>query len=192
MMKLSAKKVDSLELLEKKRASGLEIFGNKNGVSSFDEDTEILIIGTYIPHELPYFYFGKQSNRIYGSIIDVARKTNFKQRRKAILDNQDDSQLISQFINELKKEKIAFMDLFKYTLIVPDDSKDKNIVGFVLDEDSIKKAIKSESLRLIVPISRDAEEILVSMIGKDPRIEYHQLINGGTNAEWIELFQRKF
>ncbi len=188
-MKLIKRKASSVEELKNKLSTELEIFGNKNCLSSFDENTEIVIIGTYIPHNLDYFYFGKWNHRIYGSIIDVARNTDFENMRKLIINSKDKDNLLNIFIQKLKDQKIAFLDLFEHTLINPKSTRDNSIVGFTIDSKSLEKIKNSKTLKLIVPISKAAEEILRSEIGDNPKIEYHQLINGGTNKEWIDLFK---
>lgn len=190
-MALINRRFNSLSELQERAINGLEVFGNKNNLSSFDNETEILIVGTYIPHDLDYFYFGKYNHRIYGSIIDVVRKTSFDKKRKTILESNNKEEMIKRFIENLRNQKIAFLDLFEYTLINPELVSDKSIKGFVIDTKSFEKVKKSIALKLIVPISKDAKEILESIIGNDPRIEYHQLINGGTNAEWIDVFKRE-
>ena len=191
-MNLINKKCSNKAKLIEQQSDGLSIFGNKNHLSSFDNDTKILIVGTYIPYYLDYFYFGKYTHRIYGSIIDVARKTNFEEKRKKILESDTKEELIQDFIEELKRQKIAFLDLFEFTLINSNVVADNEIKGFTIDNDSFKKVKTSKNLKCIIPISKDAERILKSILGDDPRIEYHQLINGGTNKEWIEVFSRTY
>lgn len=197
-MNLINKKTNSLQELEEKLNElklvdeRYNIYGDFNHLSSIDENTEILIIGTYIPQDLDYFHFGKYSNKIY-TCIDVARNTNFQERRKRILEveNYDiRTYLINEFIKELANQHIAFLDLLEYTLIKDNEVNDNSIKAWFTEYDSIRKIInKATSLEKIIPMSQASEEILIDIIGNDDRIEYHQLINGETNQEWIDLFQ---
>ena len=198
-MNLINKKTNSLQELEEKLNElklvdeRYNIFGDLNHLSSIDENTKILIIGPYIPQDLDYFYFGKHSNRVY-TYIDAARNTNFQERRKRILEVENfniRTYLINEFIKELANQHIAFLELLEYTLIKDNEVSDNSIKAWFTEYDSIRKIInEATSLEKIIPISKESEKILIDIIGNDDRIEYHQLINGGTNQEWIELFKR--
>lgn len=189
-MELIKKKVSSLKELKEFLSDDFSIFGNKNNLTSFDNETEILIVGTYIPHNLDYFYFG--NSRMYGSLIDFARKTHFEEMQQEIIKADCKEQLIDKFVKELKKEKIAFLDLFEYTLINPNEVSDNRIKAFTLDLKYFENITNSKKLKIIIPISKAASDILKTIIGDDSRIKYHQLINGGTNKEWIEIFSGNY
>ena len=49
--------VNDKEQLEKLKTRGYGVFPSKNELSSLDENTELLIVGTYIPQDIDYFYF---------------------------------------------------------------------------------------------------------------------------------------
>lgn len=199
-MSLINKKTNSFEELKKKFNElkivdeHYNIFSDLNHLSSIDENTKILIIGTYIPQDLDYFYFGKYSNRVY-TCIDTARNTNFQEKRKRILEVENfniRTYLIDEFIKELANQHIAFLDLLEYTLIKDNEVNDNSIKAWFTEYDRIRKKInEATSLEKIIPISKESEKILIDIIGNDARIEYHQLINGGTNQEWIDLFQKQ-
>ena len=202
-MNLINKKTNSLQELEEK-LNELEpvdehynLYGDLNHFSSIDENTKILIIGTTGPQDLDldyldYFIFCKYSNIIY-TCIDAARNTNFQEKRKRILEVENFNirlYLIDEFIKELANQHIAFLDLLEYTLIKDNEVSDNSIKAWFTEYDFIRKKInEATSLEKIIPISKEYEKILIDIIGNDDRIEYHQLINGGTNQEWIDLFQ---
>ena len=202
-MNLINKKANSLQELEEKLNElklvdeHYNLYGDLNHFSSIDENTKILIIGTTGPQDLDldyldYFIFCKYSNIIY-TCIDAARNTNFQEKRKRILEveNYDiRTYLIDEFIKELANQHIAFLDLLEYTLIKDNEVSDNSIKAWFTEYDFIRKKInEATSLEKIIPISKESEKILIDIIGNDDRIEYHQLINGGTNQEWIDLFQ---
>ena len=187
--------VNSKEQLEKLKTKVYGVFPSKNELSSLDENTELLIVGTYIPQDIDYFYFGDKGKKLYERVIDVARKTDFESKKQRIIgekDNDCKQRLIKEFVDGLKKQRIAFLDLFEYTLQRVGEVHDNTILACTLDKRFENEVKNHKSIKWIVPISRLAEDILIHDLSiDDKRVDYHQLICGGSYEEWIEVFKRQ-
>lgn len=172
--------------------TGLVLNGNKNELGGYDENTTLLVVGTMIPDALFYFYFG--NSRMYGSLIDKARGTDFEKRRKSIiahLEAGEVEQAVQErttFISKLKEQRIAFLDLFDQALRKEDNCQDRNIRYYTINH-ALFERIKHHKGLTIIAASKTAQAILKEKFGLDnSQMEYHQLFCGGTNQEWIEVF----
>lgn len=168
---------------------GLELYKNKNHLCAYEKGkTKLLLAGTMIPANLPFFYFG--SSRMYGSIIDFAMGTNFESKRKEILHSICNNgnlieELICDFISDLKNNGIAFIDVFDEVVHKVGSTKDKDIKFYTINHDFFDD-LKNDDIK-IVAISKLSEAILREKIGIE-KVEYIQYFNGKNDC-YINLFK---
>lgn len=156
----------------------------KNELSTLNNTTEILVVGSLIPEGLFYYFTGK--NKFLYECIDEARGTNFCE----LVLNPDN---LDKIQNLLTENKIAFIDTCKCALIKEHSNRDEDIEAFVF-EDSILKYYNSNKGLRIYCISRDVEKILKL---KGIKCEYHHFFRGGKGitkesrkSEWKNIFKK--
>lgn len=167
---------------------------NKNVLGAYDDrQTKIIIVGTMIPDNLYYFYFGNK--RMFGSIIDYELTTNFNERRKNILSllkNGEIEQASSkreEFIFKLKESGIAFADLFECSVHKKDSYKDRDIEGYIIDRKLFDKIRKNNKIK-IVAVSLSTFYLLIDKLGFDyDKVDYLGLFSNSTNEEWRRIFK---
>ena len=101
------------------------------------DDTEIIIVGTITPTEgmrNGYFYTSPR-NRIYG-YIDAARGTSLVKKKTDLMQeplSKKRKQIISEVKNELKEQKIAFLDVMGSAIRRKGSHADSDIKCYTLD-----------------------------------------------------------
>ena len=189
-MEFYKKAKTSIEDLEQLKEPGYEIYGNLNHLSSLSKDTKLIIVGSFVPSHLNYFY---EKNDYMYKRIDVSRDTKLETLRLKIKNKEDLQNNISKMVLELKKQRIAFFDMCEFTLTKINSSKDPDIKAFVFDK-RIIDFIKINPTVRVVAISRAVETTLKRFGIK--KVEYYHFFVGGPgtnikdidNPNWIELF----
>ena len=181
--KLLRREVGCHEEIIDKRNANLSITYSKNSLSSFDENTDLLIIGSMIP-DLYYFYFGLK-DRMYGSIIDQVKKTNLQQRKNHIISLCESGKIDQAekereaFIEILREHRIAFLDLFEEALHFSNDYRDKKIEYYTINHELFEKVKANKNIR-VYAASIPVAVLLVEKLGFNlDQFEYFQLYNGG-------------
>ena len=149
---------EELEKYQRILGSNYEINGGKNHLSKISNKTKLIIVGTYIPKELLFFYTGKTSF-IY-SAIDSMFDTHMNERKAQLYKEanlEKKKEIIEEISNQLSETPIAFLDLSLFVLIKKGSKSDKDIKGFVLDNESFKKIDKSIK---VIAVSELAKAIL--------------------------------
>ena len=193
--RLIDKECKTIDELKAKLENGLVLHESKNSLSNYKLGLiKILIVGTMIPDDLFYFYFG-ENNYIY-SWIDEKRGSDFNKRKEKIMrlvklgkEKEAKAELVL-FINKLTEEKIAFVDLFDITVHKENSSADRDIRYYSIDH-ALFNTIKEDKNLKIVAVSRLAECMLKEKLNIRKDVEYHQLFNGGSKAPYMALFERK-
>ncbi len=176
---------------------GYELAKGINRQSSFDENTELLLVGSMIPQDIDYFYFGTGRN-VYKNMIDPARGTSFEALKEAIKHakpNSPEKKLLKeQFIEGLRQQRIAFLDLFDMAVMRKGDSKDDGIVAYTIDRQLFEIAAKQDPKRLtVIPLSYLVADILTNDLHLPKEmVQYkYQFFNGGPKDEaWAEIFRK--
>ena len=172
----SKKEVQTIDELKRQVSDDYGICRGKNELSTLTEDTEIVVVGTFIPPFLVYFY---NENTYLYKAIDIARGTQlekYKRKYPAHLSEQEKNKIIDRIKDILLKEKIAFIDLFDTVLIKHGSTKDKDIKGYVLDKDVILKLKQFSKIKKVISITENVESLL--------------LANGVVN-DYVKLFPGK-
>lgn len=187
---LSKREVASIDDLRQLVEDGYEIHESINHLSSANDQTTLLIIGSYIPYDLHYFF--QRNTKMYRR-IDASRNTNFE-RIRIDLDNEKnvDANVLA-LIEGLKEQRIAFMDLCGATLIQSNKSSDDCIKAFVFDE-TLSNYLDTHKNVKIIAISRCVEKILRKKY-KEWNISYYHFFRGGQGChtqdddeKWVGLF----
>ena len=158
---LYEKEVQSLEDLIDLSEDGLSIYSGKNNLSTLNNDSKVIIVGSFIPQRLVYFY--NENSYIYEA-IDVARGTHllkYKKKYPSTMDPFEKEKIVDEIKEILSQQKIAFIDLFEKVLIKTDSSKDKDIKGFVCDHKAIGILYELQHKAKIVSVTEDVEKILL-------------------------------
>ena len=159
-LKLPKKEVSNYESLLAKKETVLTIYEGKNSLSTLNEDTKIVIVGSFLPQRLIYFY---NDNSYMYEAIDASRKTNLRQYKKnypANFNANEKQKIINGIQSILLEQKIAFADLSKYALVETGKCSDDDIKAFVVDYDMLNK-IKSINNIVVVSVTEDVEAILL-------------------------------
>ena len=193
--KLLRREVESTKDVENKLNDRLSLTYSINGLSSYNDRTKVLLIGSMIP-DLFYFYFGK-NDRMYGSIIDPVRKTDLQRRKEHILNLckankiQDAETERKTFIEQLKNLNIAFLDLFECAAHLTNSYKDKDIEWYSINH-QLFEHIKSNKIVKIYAASIPVAVLLVEKLGFSlNQFEYIQLYNGGISNEDLKEIIKK-
>lgn len=125
------------------------------------DDTEIIIVGTITPTEgmrNGYFYTSPR-NRIYG-YIDAARGTGLLEKKRKLTDiglsRLQKEQIIESIKDELKEQKIAFLDVMKSAIRLKGSCSDRDIKCYTLDYSAFSNI--SKHVKKVICHSRLAEE----------------------------------
>ena len=112
------KQLNEKEILNKKLEYKKECFDEShNSDNCLDADTKLVIIGTITPKNFDYFYCAPR-NKIFGYIDEIC-KTNLKQLKEKLNSSNnltEKQKIVSEIIDILKENKIAFIDTFKCVL----------------------------------------------------------------------------
>lgn len=114
----------------------VDSFNSHNCVTS---ETKLIIVGTITPSkgkENGYFYTAPR-NLVYG-YIDDALGTNLKKKKELLKIIEDKANVIFQIVEELKENKIAFLDIMKKAIRKKDSYKDTDILFYSLDIESFR------------------------------------------------------
>ena len=107
-----------------------------NSQNCMTEDTEIIIVGTITPTEgMKNGYYTASRNRIYG-YIDAARGTSLVKKKTDLMQeslSEKRKQIISEVKNELKEQKIAFLDVMGSAIRCKGSHADSDIKCYTLD-----------------------------------------------------------
>ena len=154
-----------------------EINEGKNELSTISEHTKLIIVGTYIPKELLYFYTGKTSY-IYDAIDSVfGTKTNYyKKMLYKTTDSEIKKELIRKIIEQLRTTPIAFLDISRFVLIKKGSKSDKDIKGCVLDKTTFENIGKNVK---VIAVSELAKEIMMNFLHTDSK--YLKMFAGKSN-----------
>ena len=155
---LLSKIVNSID--NSKEKNGLKIYCGRNELSTLNDETEIVVVGSFIPQFLLYFY--NESTYMYSGVDDARGTSLYKYKRKYPVDlNQGEKNRIINEIQEiLLLQKIAFVDLAKRVLIKENSSRDKDIKEIEIDDDALSAIKKSKNMKKVISVTEDVEKIL--------------------------------
>lgn len=154
------------------------------------DDTEIIIVGTITPTEgmrNGYFYTSPR-NRIYG-YIDAARGTSLVKKKTDLMQeplSKKRKQIISEVKNELKEQKIAFLDVMGSAIRRKGSHADSDIKCYTLDYSAFSTIQKN--VKKVICNSKLAEycyNIIRTKILNLPVATYLSQRNG-TRERWIK------
>lgn len=154
------------------------------------DDTEIIIVGTITPTEgmrNGYFYTSPR-NRIYG-YIDAARGTSLVKKKTDLKQeplSKKRKQIISEVKNELKEQKIAFLDVMGSAIRRKGIHADSDIKCYTLDYSAFSTIQKN--VKKVICNSKLAEycyNIIRTKILNLPVATYLSQRNG-TRERWIK------
>ena len=141
-----------------------------NPNSTYDDETRILIVGTYTPflgRKAGYFYCSEK-NKLF-SIIDCCLKPidglSLVDAKNDLLKNPMCKAKICKIKEILRKRKIAFLDVIEEAISPDNDPSDDAILKYVLDNESFKEIKFNKNLHIIAN-SKNALEAL-KLIDKD-------------------------
>ena len=164
-----------------------------NSENCMTEDTEVIIVGTITPSEgmkNGYFYTAPR-NRIYG-YIDATRGTRLLEKKRKLTDiglsRLQKEQIIESIKDELKEQKIAFLDVMKSAIRLKGSCSDRDIKCYTLDYSAFSNISKHVK---VICNSRLAEECYnVIRAEKDlpPAIYLSQ--RNGRKESWINELKR--
>ena len=195
---MPAKEKTDLKELEQQSEDGYSIYHNKNHLSTLNKDTEIAVVGSFIPQDLIYFY--NKNPYIYVA-IDEARKTYLAKYKKKYTNNistEEKERIINDIRRVLNEQKIAFVDLFEFVLIKTNSSRDRDIKGYTIDQKVLRLLLKHQSRMKIITVTEFIESILLE---KDVKNKYVKLFQGrskrypkGTNYRklWKDVFDKRY
>ena len=146
--------------LEKYLEDGYEIYEGKNEISTISNDSEIVVVGSFIPQSLIYFY--NENPYIYNG-IDSQRKTKlsiYKKQYPLDLSTANKERIIYSIKEILSKEKIAFVDLSKFVLTKRGSNIDKDIKGIVVDKKILNIIKESKNIKRVISVSEAVEDYL--------------------------------
>lgn len=169
-MKLIKKEVKTYEELEEHRTNDLKIYEGGNELSVLCDETEIVVVGSFMPPRLVYFY---NENPYMYKGIDDSRGTNiFKYRKNYPKDLSSDKKdaIVSEISKVLKEQKIAFVDITKFVLTKEGSISDKHIKAFLADS-KILEMLRYK--KRVISITEDVNDYL---------------LNKGIKNEYIKLF----
>ena len=161
-----------------------------NSQNCMTEDTEIIIVGTITPTEgmkNGYFYTASR-NRIYG-YIDAARGTSLVKKKTDLMQeslSEKRKQIISEVKNELKEQKIAFLDVMGSAIRCKGSHADSDIKCYTLDYPVFSTVPKN--VKKVICNSKLAEycyNIIRTKILNLPVATYLSQRNG-TKESWIK------
>lgn len=155
------------------------------------EDTEIIIVGTITPTEgmrNGYFYTASR-NRIYG-YIDAARGTELVEKKRKLTDIRlsrlQKEQIISEVKNELKEQKIAFLDVMGSAIRCKGSHADSDIKCYTLDYPVFSTVPKN--VKKVICNSRLAENCYNTIRTKIINLPVATYLSqrSGTKESWIK------
>lgn len=145
----------------------------------FDEKTKLVIVGSAIPFDVPFFYCGK--NCYIYKWIDEQKGTSLEKYVK----NKD----FNSLKHELKKLGLVFLDLAEWCCHVKNSRTDNDILGYVIDSvrfDRLANYMKNEQIK-VISASGDVKNVL----DKRLRIknEYCGLVAFPKKEPWLEIIK---
>lgn len=161
-----------------------------NSQNCMTEDTEIIIVGTITPTEgmKNGYYYTAPRNRIYG-YIDAARGTSLVKKKTDLMQeplSKKRKQIISEVKNELKEQKIAFLDVMGSAIRRKGSHADSDIKCYTLDYSAFSTI--QENVKKVICNSKLAEycyNIIRTKILNLPVATYLSQRNG-TRERWIK------
>lgn len=161
-----------------------------NSQNCMTEDTEIIIVGTITPTEgmkNGYFYTASR-NRIYG-YIDAARGTSLVKKKTDLMQeslSEKRKQIISEVKNELKEQKIAFLDVMGSAIRCKGSHADSDIKCYTLDYPVFSTVPKS--VKKVICNSRLAENCYNTIRTKILNLPVATYLSqrSGTKESWIK------
>lgn len=154
------------------------------------DDTEIIIVGTITPTEgmkNGYFYTASR-NRIYG-YIDAARGTSLVKKKTDLMQeslSEKRKQIISEVKNELKEQKIAFLDVMGSAIRCKGSHADSDIKCYTLDYSVFSTVPKN--VKKVICNSRLAENCYNTIRTKILNLPVATYLSqrSGTKESWIK------
>lgn len=154
------------------------------------EDTEIIIVGTITPTEgmkNGYFYTASR-NRIYG-YIDAARGTSLVKKKTDLMQeslSEKRKQIISEVKNELKEQKIAFLDVMGSAIRCKGSHADSDIKCYTLDY--LVFSTVPKNVKKVICNSRLAENCYNTIRTKILNLPVATYLSqrSGTKESWIK------
>lgn len=161
-----------------------------NSQNCMTEDTEIIIVGTITPTEgmkNGYFYTASR-NRIYG-YIDAARGTSLVKKKTDLMQeslSEKRKQIISEVKNELKEQKIAFLDVMGSAIRCKGSHADSDIKCYTLDYSVFSTVPKN--VKKVICNSRLAENCYNTIRTKILNLPVATYLSqrSGTKESWIK------
>lgn len=162
-----------------------------NSQNCLMDDTEIIIVGTITPTEgmrNGYFYTSPR-NRIYG-YIDAARGTELVEKKRKLTDIRlsrlQKEQIISEVKNELKEQKIAFLDVMGSAIRCKGSHADSDIKCYTLDYSVFSTVPKN--VKKVICNSRLAENCYNTIRTKILNLPVATYLSqrSGTKESWIK------
>jgi len=86
----------------------LEVVESCNKHNCVTPNTKLVIVGTITPPEGAGYFYTAPRNKIYGYLDQAFGDTNLKEKKKMLLQNPHNKQIIQEIKNVLINKKIAF------------------------------------------------------------------------------------
>ena len=165
-----------------------------NSENCMTENTEVIIVGTITPSEgmkNGYFYTAPR-DRIYG-YIDAARGTGLLEKKRKLKDiglsRLQKEQIIESIKDELKEQKIAFLDVMKSAIRLKGSCSDRDIKCYTLDYSAFSNI--SKHVKKVICHSRLAEECYnVIRVEKNLPSAIYLSQRKGRKESWINELKR--